>query len=150
MVRVVFEGALDSDELEGQDVAINMIANDGPRTMTRDEAVRDSMAWSIAFSDEGKKEAAEAGWSGGSPWDYARWIGRHCNLPLKADPIARWRMRARSVRKETSPHKALKRYREFIDSTATSRAILDDAQAQVEAYIDEQIQLAREDEDWGR
>lgn len=138
------------DVVRRQDVAIDMIATGGPRTVTRDEAVRESMAWSIAFSDEGRKKAAEAGWSGGGPWDYVRWIERHCSLPLRADPIARWRMRARSVRKETNPHEALRHYREFMDSTARARGILDDAHAQVEAYIDEQIKRMREDKHWGR
>ena len=148
----VAEGLADhlDEVVQGQDTAIDMIATGGPRTRTRDQAVRESMAWPIAFSDEGKKKAAEAGWSGGSPTDYAKWIESHCTLPLRADPIARWRMRARLLREETNPHDALRRYREFMDSTARPRGILDDAHAQVEAYIDEQIQLAREEGHWGR
>lgn len=52
-------------------------------------------------------------------------------------------MRARSVRKETTPDNALRRCRKFMDATARPRGILDDAHAQVEAYIDEQTQRIR-------
>ena len=131
--------------VEDADLAIEMVSGGGPRRMTRDEAVLDSMAWSIAFSEEGKSTARRMGWPGGSVADYVRWIGRHCPMPLRKDPVTHWRRRADSVRRELSGHAALRKYRDFMDQTARARSILETAHGQVDQYIEEQIERMREE-----
>ena len=128
-----------------QDTAIEALATDGPTKMSRDEAVLDSMAWSIAFSKKAKETVANSGWRGRTVLEYVRWVGENCAMPLRRDPIARWRTRARSVRAEANRHKALRAYREFMDQTARARGILLDSLGQLERYIDEQIDRMREE-----
>ena len=134
-----------AEVVEAQDMAIETIATGGPRKMTREEAIMDAMAGSVAFSERGKGVAAKSGWTGGSVGEYVRWLAEHGKLPLRGDPVDGWRRRARSVREEGNRHMALKKYRSFTDQTAEVRRILDEAHAEVERYIDLQIQQWKED-----
>ena len=126
--------------LEVLDAGIDTVATMGPETKTRDEAVEETMAWWMAFSDEGKKAAEERKWSGGNRAEYVKWIRENCRLPMTKDPIKRWRRRAQAVRREGNRHAALHKYRAFMDQTALTRGILDEAHAQAEAQIDMEIQ----------
>ena len=126
--------------VEAQDTAIETIASGGPRTMTREEAIVDAMAGSVAFSERGERVGGKSGSTIGSVGEYVRWLAEHGNIPLRKDPIDQWRRRARSVREEGNRHRALKKYRSFMDQTAEVRSILDEAHAAVERYIDDQIQ----------
>ena len=129
--------------VEDQDIAIGMIATGGPRITSRDEAVVESMAWKVAFTGEAKKFAQENGWSKGSVLEYVKWIEKNFPMPIRKDPISVWRKRALAVRREMNPHKALKKYRNFMTRTAETRATLDEAHAHVDQYIQEQIDFLR-------
>jgi hypothetical protein len=131
------------DVIEQQDTAIDMIATGGPNTYSRDEAVEQTFAWKAAFTDEAKKFARDKGWRQGSVLDFVSWIAANYTLPIRHDPIQGWRTRANSLRRETSPHKALKKYRDFMTQTADVRAALDEAHSQVDQYIQEQIDRRR-------
>ena len=133
--------------LDVLDAGIGTVAGMGSTTRTRDEAVEETMAWWVAFSDEGKKAAA-LGWPGGSVADYVQWIRANCQLPMRKDPIARWRKRAHAVRGEGNRHAALRKYWEFMDQTARTRGILDEAHAQAEQQIDLEIQRWKEERYW--
>ena len=134
--------------LDVLDTGIDTVAGMGSATRTRDEAVEETMAWWVAFSDEGKKAAAALGWPGGSVTDYVLWIGANCRLPMRKDPIARWRRRAHAVRGEGNRHAALLKYWAFMDQTARTRGILDEAHAQAEEQIDLEIQRWKEERHW--
>lgn len=129
--------------IEEQDNAVDMIATGGPKQTSRDEAVAETMAWNVAFTNEGKKFAQENGWVKGSVFDFVKWIETHYPIPIRRDPIGSWRKRANRIRHETNPHKALQKYRNFMTSTAEIRATLEEAHFQVEMYIDEQIDRMR-------
>jgi hypothetical protein len=129
--------------IEQQDTAIEMIATGGPERCSRDEAVRDTFAWQIAFTETGKKYAVEHGWTNGSVLDFVNWIGTHYPIPLRRDPISAWRVRSLNLRREKNPHQALKKYRDFMIQTADGRAALEEAHAQVDQYIEEQIDRMR-------
>ena len=131
--------------LEVLDIGIDTIATVGAETKTREEALKETMAWWVAFSDEGKMAAKRLGWSGGTMAEYVRWIEVNCRLPLTNDPIERWRKRAQAVRTEGNRHMALHRYRAFMDQTAQTRGILDEAHEQAEREIDLQIQQWKEE-----
>ena len=90
-----------------QDVAVHMIATGGPQTYSRDEAVVQTFAWKIAFTDEGKK-FAEKGWRKRSVAGFVDWIGDHYPLPIRNDPILGWRKRADNIRHEKSRTRRLK------------------------------------------
>lgn len=125
--------------IEYQDYAIIAIATDGLWEISRDKAVAKSMAWKIAFTDEGKAFAQKHGWSTGSLFDFVNWIEANYPIPIRKDPIEDWQKRAHAVRHEKNPHRALKKYRDFMTQTADTRAILDEAHGQVEQYIQEKI-----------
>jgi hypothetical protein len=129
--------------IEQQDIAIDMISTEGLRKSSRDEAVAETMAWKIAFTDKGKAFAQAHGWSAGSVFDFVKWIQANYPIPIKMDPIAAWQKRNVAIRREKNPHKALKKYRDFMTQTADIRAIFEEAHAQVEQHIDEQIDRMR-------
>lgn len=131
------------DVIEQQDTAVDMIATGGPHTYSRDEAIEQTFAWKIAFTDEAKEFARDKGWRKGSVFDFVNWIAANYPLPIRHDPIQGWRARASSLRRETNPHKALKKYRDFMTQTADVRAALDEAHGQVDQYIQEQIDRMR-------
>ena len=54
----------------------------------------------------------------------------------------------RLVPKARNPHDALRLYREYMDGTAECRRILDDAPAQMKAYIEKQFEWMREGRHW--
>ena len=128
--------------IEELDNAVDMIATGGPEQTSRDEAVAKTMAWSVAFTNEGRKFAQEYGWVEGSVLEFVEWIETHCPIQRK-DPIASWRRRARGIRRETNPHKALKKYRDFMIKIDEIRPALEEAHFQVEMYIEEQIDRMR-------
>ena len=129
--------------IEQQDLAVDMIATGGPRQTSRDEAVAETMAWKVAFSEDGRSFARINGWSEGSVFDFVKWIEKHYPLTIRKDPIPAWQDRALAIRREPNPHKALRMYRTFMRNTVDTRDVLTEAHAQVEQYIDEQIDRMR-------
>jgi hypothetical protein len=71
-------------------------------------------------------------------------LSREYPFLVKRDPIPSWRGQASSLRKETNPHRALKMYRDFMAQTEDLRTLLDEAHSLADAYIEEQIDRARE------
>lgn len=128
--------------IEEQNIAIDMIATGGPRQYSRDQAIVETFAWRTAFSDEGKKFGREKGFSG-SVFQFVTWLAENYPFPFRSDPIAGWQARAARIREEKNPHRALKKYRDFMTQTADARDALDDAHRQVDQYIDEQIDRMR-------
>lgn len=132
-----------SQVVEEQDGAIDFIATAGPHKTSRDKAVIDCQAWPLAFSEEGRKFARENGWPDGSILEFVEWIAGNYPLEFGGDPISAWRRRVESLQHEGNPHAALKKYRSFMDRTAEIREAIFDAAAQVDAYVDGEIQRLR-------
>jgi hypothetical protein len=131
------------DVIEAQDIGIGVIATGGPTRRSRDQAVVDTLAWKIASSEEGKRFAREHGFPGGNMLALESWLETRYPLPYRRDPVSSWRDRSASVRVERNPHKALKKYREFMIQTAAVRAAIDEAHCQVDQYIDMEIERLR-------
>jgi len=131
------------DVVEEYDRYIDLIATGGPHQTSRDEAVIDSQAWPFAFSDEGKLYAKQNNCPPMSVLDHVEWIKANYPWPVKGDPIKGWQRRADSVRHEKDQHKALKKFRDFMDQTETIRDLLTHATMQVEEYIDMEIDRRR-------
>lgn len=133
--------------IEQEDAAIDLLSQ-VPRKTSRDQAVVETQAWAIAFTDEGKefvrKRVAETGAKPVSMADYIALISRDYPFPVRRDPIPSWHRRASTLRRETNPHRALKMYRNFMDQTDDLRALLDAAHSQADAYVEEQIERMRE------
>lgn len=132
------------DEIvENQDGYIDLIATGGPRPASRDDVIVEGQAWSIAFSEEGKKFARENGCPEMTVFQFVEWIKDNYPLQHRSDPIPSWQERASSLRRETNPNQALKKYRSFIDQTAALRENIEEGAVQVDAYIDDQIDRMR-------
>ena len=132
------------DEIvENQDGCIDLIATGGPRPTSRDDVIIEGQAWSIAFSEEGKKFARENKCPEMTVFQFVDWIKDNYPLQYRGDPIPSWQERARKLREETNPNQALKKYRSFIDQTAKMRENIEEGAAQVDAYIDGQIEKMR-------
>ena len=129
--------------VEEQHSYIDLIATGGPERITRDKAIIDTQAWPLAFSQDGERYAREQGWGGGSVFEFVEWIAETYPLKFRRDPIAAWQERVEGVRRESNPHKALKKYHSFMDQTAAIREKLNESASQVEAYVEEQIERMR-------
>jgi hypothetical protein len=123
--------------------AIQFLADSSPGTRTRDEVVVDSQAWPFAFTDEAKEFAKANGCKAKSGKPYVEWIAKNYNWSVKSDPIPGWSSRLESLKKEKDYHKALKRYCDFMRQTEDIRSKLDEAAEQLDAHIQQQIDIAR-------
>lgn len=129
--------------IDDMDHTINFVANDGPKKKTRDEVIIDAQAWAFAFTDEAKEFAQTNGCKEKSVDGYAEWLIKNYNWQFKTDPIQGWRARLSSLSNEQNPHKALKRYYDFIKQTEDICSLLNESAAQLDAYINQQIDMAR-------
>lgn len=125
------------------DDAINFLANDGPDKKGRDEVIIDSQAWPFAFTDEAKAFANKNGYKEKNVGSFVDWIAKNYDWPMKLDPIPSWRLRLQSLSREKDYHKALKRHYDFMRQTEKVRSILSESAAQLDAHIQQQIDIAR-------
>ncbi len=129
--------------IESMDEAISFLANDGPEKRTRDEVIIDSQAWPFAFTDEAKLFAKNNGYPAQTVGSYVEWIASNYAWPVKKDPIKSWKSRSASVANENDEHKSLKRYCDFMRQTEIIRGQITEAAAQLDGYIQQQIDIAR-------
>jgi hypothetical protein len=127
-----------------QNICIDVIAGGvykGQET-TRDKAVLDTQAWSLAFSDKGKAFAISRGWSG-NMLQLVAWLAANYPHKFRSDPIPSWKAQAARLRANKNPHVALSNYQSFMASTADIREALEESAAAAEAEIDAAIDRAR-------
>jgi len=129
--------------IEQGDNVIEFLSVDSPEPVSRDRAVILSQAWATAFTDEGKAFAATKGCLEKTVAGYVNWLAAEYPWPFKRDPIPSWRLRVASLEKESDPHRALKKYCDFMRQTERFRAVLDESAAQLDGFIEEQIDIAR-------
>ena len=130
--------------IEDQDTCISVVA-DGVyegQQRTRDRAVIETQAWQFAFSQDGKKLAAERGWTG-NMLTWVDWLADNHPFNLRRDPVASWRRQATKLRSNSNPHSALKHYYSFMIETASFRETMEESARQAEAEIDMLIDQAR-------
>lgn len=131
------------DTIESMDSAISFLASDGPEKKSRDDVIIDSQAWPFAFTEEAKEFAAHNGCQENCVGPYVEWIAKHYDWAVKKDPIPSWRTRLKTLERGSNYHKALKRYCDFMRQTEDIRSRLTESAAQLDAHIQEQIDLAR-------
>ncbi len=131
--------------IDEQDTCINFVAEGVyvGQKKTRDEAVLDTQAWRLAFSDQGRKFAKKHGWRGNT-LRLAEWLKDNYPHKFRSDPIPSWRRQAARLRANLNPHTTLSRYQSFIDSTVDFRKALYESAAAAEREIDAAIDRARE------
>ncbi len=129
--------------VEGVDDMLEFVSRDAPKPTTRDQAVIDTQAWTIAFSEEGRAFMAERDAQPRNMLLGVEWVAEHYPLKLRRDPVPAWRARVEKLAREPNPYKALNLYRSFIDQTAEFRGCLEDSAAALDAEIERQIDAAR-------
>ena len=132
-----------AETIQSIDDAISFLASDGPEIKTRKQVIIDSQAWPFAFTEEGKAFARNNGCNEKCVGGYVDWISINYDWPIKKDPIPGWGLRLKSLETETNYHKALKRYCDFMRQTEEIRSKLIENAAQLDAHIQEQIDIAR-------
>jgi hypothetical protein len=140
---LVVDLASDMDGIiESIDDAISFLADEG-RENTRDQVVIYSQAWGFAFTDEAKGFAKNSGCTETCVGPYVDWIAANYNWSVKRDPIPSWRSRHESLLSEGNPHKALKKYCDFMRQTEAIRSTLMKSAMQLEQHLQSQIDIAR-------
>ena len=86
-----------AEVVEAQDMAIETIATGGPRKMTREEAIMDAMAGSVAFSERGKGVAGKSGLDRRQRRKVRPVVGRARETPV-ARRSRRWVAQACAIR----------------------------------------------------
>jgi len=133
------------DTVSMQDACLDTVAQgvyEGQQR-TRDRAITQTQAWSVAFNGKGKKFADENGFPGGSHFEFVDWIEKNYPFTVKSDPIPSWEKRAEALRADRNPHSALHRYQSFMDQTSDLREEIYESAAGAEAEIDMAIDRAR-------
>lgn len=129
--------------IEQQDECIHYIGENAPYRQTRDAVVVSCQSWPLAFNEEGRRFARKNGFPGGTPFALVDWLEKNYPLKFRGDPVPSWLQRAKRLRGQSDPHKALKMYRSFMDDTSELRESINESTGAVDQYVDEQIERAR-------
>jgi len=125
------------------DDAIDFLSSNSPEPKDRDQVIIDCQAWPFAFTDEGKAIARKNGSPAKTVSDHVEWIAQNHPWPINKDPIQSWRRRLVSLRLEKEEHRALKKYRDFMDQTESIREQINEAAEHLDQHIMTQIDRAR-------
>jgi hypothetical protein len=126
------------------DDAISFIETNQPgKPMNRDQIILDAQAWQLAFSDEGKAFAAKHRAPKKPVHKYVSWFVEKFPITTRTDPVPSWRRRLESLRREKNPHAALKKYCDFMNQTQEIRERIHAHEEGLDAWIQEQIDIAR-------
>lgn len=129
--------------IEQIDDWLDFISENDPDRPSRDEAVRHCQAWPFAWTDEATAFAKANGCNVSNMSEYVEWLGHNYNWQVKTDPIASWKKRHSSLKREKDADAAIKRYCDFMKQTEAFREALAEGVSQLDGYIQEQIDRAR-------
>lgn len=129
--------------VDDTDSIIQFLAENSPQPGSRDRAVVLSQAWATAFTEEARAFARDKGCTEETVIGRVEWLAAEFPWTFKRDPIPSWRTRVATLARDRDPHRALKRYCDFMRQTETLRATLDEAGAQLDGFIQNQIDQAR-------
>lgn len=125
------------------DEMISFLSQDGLEKRSRDQVIIDCQAWPFAFTEEGKKFARENHCPAKTMAEYIDWMSSTYDWPHRSDPTGSWQKRLKSLKFESDHHKALEKYKNFLDQTEDLREKIDEAATQLDRYIQEEIDRAR-------
>jgi hypothetical protein len=129
---------------EETDRLLDFLEEADPGKRSRDQHVVDAQAWRVAFTEDGKRFAAENACPEKTVGGYVDWIGKNYKFDFRKDPIPGWRTRIASLAKESDLHMALKKYQDFANQTASVREAIEASAASLDREIERQIDEARE------
>lgn len=129
--------------IEHVDRQIAFLSSDAPEPITRKSAIISAQAWPFASTEEGKEWANADGCPVSSVSEYVDWLSARYPWPVRSDPVKSWRKRQESLQQEKNPDAGLKKYADFMRQTEDFRALIDEAAAQLDAYIQHETDVAR-------
>lgn len=129
--------------IEQIDDWLDFVSENSPNFPSRDEAVRHCQAWPFAWTDEAKAFAKANGCNATHMGEYVEWLGHNYSWQVKTDPVASWKKRHGSLKKENDTDAALKKYCDFMKQTQAFRDALEEGVSQLDGYIQEQVDRAR-------
>lgn len=136
-----------SRTIDEADKQIDFVATNNPfgKSHSRRQVVIDAQVWPLAFSEKGVEYARKNGYTGKLVQGpaLATWLESNYRGPSAVDPIPAWKGRLRSLSEEKDQHAALDKYCNFMRQTQSLRDDLSNQEAQLDGYIQEQIDLAR-------
>lgn len=136
-----------SNTIDDVDEQIRFVANNHPtnRVYSRRQVVIDAQTWPLGFTDKGLEYAKENGYTEELCHGprLAIWLGDNYKPPVPADPIPGWKRRLRSLSEEKDQDTALDKYCNFMRQTQVIRGALSEQSAQLDGYIQEQVDIAR-------
>jgi hypothetical protein len=125
------------------DFSIDFLATNSPTRQSRDEVIISSQAWSFAITEEGKTFVSENGCQEKFIEPVVNWIAANYKWKINKDPIPSWNSRLKSLASGKDPHRAVKRYCDFMQQTEQIRSIITNAANQLAEYIQNEIDIAR-------
>ncbi|WP_027177115.1 hypothetical protein [Desulfovibrio aminophilus] len=132
-----------SKTIDSIDETIDFLVDGGPKKKNRDDVIIDCQVWPFAFTDDAKAYAKANGCKETTVGGFLDWITKNYPWPLRKDPVSGWRKRLATLRREKNRHNVLKIYCDFMRQTEKIRAQIVEAAAQLDAYIQQQIDVAR-------
>lgn len=132
------------------DNQIDFLQAEGSPSKSRNEVVVDAQAWPFAFSDDGKAWLMANGGANLNVLEQVEFVAARYPWAVRTDPIAGWKGRCQSLVDEKNAHAALKKYCDFMSQTESLRADIDQADGQLNAYIDQQVDAALEERAFSR
>lgn len=103
--------------------------------VSRDQAIRDTQAWDIAFEDAGKAFLRSREFKG-SVLAAVNLIAAEYPFKIRRDPVPGWQEKAKKLRRGSNPHVTLDHYQAFITQTASLRAAIEQSAGAAEAEIE--------------
>jgi len=112
---------------------------------SRDEVIINIQVWAIAFLEEGKKIALEHNCQGLSVQDYVNCIKAHYKPEYSRDMIPNWKKRLKTMINSKNAYSVFEKYINFIKQSESIRLKIDNSVAQLDQYINEEIDRMKEE-----
>jgi hypothetical protein len=130
--------------IEDFDSALEFLAINSPRGLTRNQHIVDCQAWQFVFTKAGRAFAAQIGCNDGMhPIHIVERVTAAYPWPDVSDPVANWLRQLAALRAERNEHAALNKYCQYMERTDALRTTIQRSASELDHAIQEQIDAAR-------
>jgi hypothetical protein len=129
--------------IQASEQDIGFVTENSRPAMSRKQVIIECQAWHTAFTEEGKRFAAEHGCPETTVGGHVEWLAANFPWPVKDDPTESWRKRLVRLETERNQHLALKKYCDFMNQSQDIRERIEAFAAGLDADIQLQIDIAR-------
>ncbi|WOD41306.1 hypothetical protein [Nodosilinea sp. E11] len=118
------------------DKNIYFLAGYSTQKEKRDWAITFAQAYALCMSEDIELIAKKLGYIPKVHKDTFDWLMKNYNWPIKHDPVPGWKLRYRSLVRETNYHVALKKYCDFISQAKMLESSLEEAAAELDYQLE--------------